>query len=61
MPDWYPVILAAKFLEVAPWDLVKQPQAWTDWALGARLAEAEGAKGAQRAAKQRQKPRHRGR
>jgi len=40
MPDWYPLIRAARYLGVAPWELATQPIAWQDWALMAENAEA---------------------
>ena len=40
IPDWYPLIVAARYLGVAPWTLAKQPRYWEDWALVARAAEA---------------------
>lgn len=39
-PTWYPLLKAAKYLGVAPWDLAKQPMWWTEIALAARGAEA---------------------
>lgn len=39
VPDWYQAIAAAKYLGVAPWDLLEQPQIWTDWALSGAGAE----------------------
>ncbi|MDE2100092.1 MAG: hypothetical protein KGL39_22750 [Patescibacteria group bacterium] len=41
MPDYYPVIRAARYLGVPPWDLLKQPRAWVDWALTCEAAESE--------------------
>lgn len=41
MPDWYPVISAARYLGVPPWELVEQPSEWMDWALAAQSAESE--------------------
>lgn len=41
MPDWYPLIKAAKYLQVAPWDLADQPPEWIAWAQAAAWAEAE--------------------
>lgn len=40
-PDWYRLIAAAKYLGVAPWDLLEQPAIWTEWALMAGEADAE--------------------
>lgn len=41
MPDWWPLLQAAKYLGVAPWDLARQPAYWMRWALTAMGAEAE--------------------
>jgi hypothetical protein len=38
-PDWYVTVQAAKWLGVAPWDLMKQPLYWTHWGLAGRSAE----------------------
>lgn len=38
IPDWAPVISAAKAMGVAPWELVKQPKIWQTW--GNAYAEA---------------------
>ena len=40
-PDWYPLLRAARYLGVAPWDLMQQSSLWTGWALTAERAEAE--------------------
>jgi hypothetical protein len=40
MPEWYPLIRAARYLGVAPWELQAQPIAWQDMALMAENAEA---------------------
>lgn len=40
MPEWYPLIRAARYLGVAPWELQAQPIAWQEWALMAENAEA---------------------
>lgn len=39
VPDWYTIIYAAKYLGVAPWDLLDQPSVWLEWALDAQSAE----------------------
>jgi hypothetical protein len=39
MGDWYPVLRAAKYLGVAPWDLLEQNPLWVQWALDAETAE----------------------
>lgn len=41
LPDWYPVIKAAQYLQVAPWDLMRQPKAWITWAHQAQAAEQQ--------------------
>lgn len=33
MPDWYPLIVAAKELGVPPWELERQPTYWRERAL----------------------------
>lgn len=38
-PEWYPLLRAARYLNVAPWELIERPQTWTDWALAAESAE----------------------
>jgi len=38
-PDWYPVVQAAKYLGVAPWELMQQSIYWRDKALIAMTAE----------------------
>ncbi|MCX7669312.1 MAG: hypothetical protein N2439_04490 [Anaerolineae bacterium] len=43
MPDWWPVIQAARYLGVAPWELARQPVFWLNAALLAQGAEAEAA------------------
>lgn len=40
-PDWYPLLKAAKWLGVPPWELVDQPQVWMEWALIADAAESD--------------------
>jgi hypothetical protein len=39
IPDWYETIRAAKYLRVAPWDLLDQPVFWRNAALSAERAE----------------------
>lgn len=39
LPDWYVVIRAARYLGVAPWDLVPQSSLWLGWALASERAE----------------------
>lgn len=38
-PDWYPLIQAAKYLGVPPWDLAAQPVIWRNWAFASMRAE----------------------
>lgn len=40
-PAWYPVMQAAKYLGVAPWELMEQSIWWRDKALIAMSAENE--------------------
>lgn len=40
MPDWYPLIRAARYLGVPPWELARQPATWMEWALTSEAAEA---------------------
>ena len=40
LPDWYPLIRAAKYLGVAPWDLLQQPLFWQQKALLAEKVES---------------------
>lgn len=42
MPDWYPLLRAARLMHIAPWELARQPTCWINWALTAELAECEG-------------------
>lgn len=39
-PEWYELIVAAKYLRVAPWELLERPVVWKAWALAAASAEA---------------------
>ena len=39
VPDWYITVRAAKYLGVAPWELLDRPVIWTSWALEASNAE----------------------
>jgi hypothetical protein len=41
MPDWYPLLRAAKYLNVPPWELLDQPLWWREKALIAERVEAE--------------------
>lgn len=40
-PDYYFVIRAAKYLGVAPWELLEQHPLWQDWAFVCQSAENE--------------------
>lgn len=44
MPDWYPLVRAARYLKVAPWELLDRPVAYLHWALAAEAAENEAQK-----------------
>lgn len=39
MPQWYILIRAARYLGVAPWEMMDQPKVWIEWALAAESAE----------------------
>jgi hypothetical protein len=39
VPDWYTHIRVAKYLGVAPWQLLEQSEAWCLWGLDAMNAE----------------------
>ena len=43
VPDWYPLIRAARYLGVPPWELAKQPSMWMTLALMSEKAEVEAA------------------
>jgi len=43
-PDWYPLLQAARYLRVAPWDLIDQNIFWRRIALDAQAAEAHARK-----------------
>ncbi len=45
MPEWYPLLRAARYLGVAPWELMRQPATWMDWANMAQDAEIVAARG----------------
>ena len=51
-PDWYATIQAAKYLGVAPYDLLEKGVIWRDWALKAMTAEHQ----AQKILEQNKKP-----
>lgn len=41
LPDWYPLLRAARYMGVAPWDLYERPVHWTIWAITSENAENE--------------------
>jgi hypothetical protein len=41
LPDWYPLLRAARYLKVAPWELLEHAAAWQHWAILAENAENE--------------------
>lgn len=55
LPDWYVLIRAARYLKVAPWELLKQPQQWQLWASEAEAAEGKAQQQKQDAEKRRAK------
>ncbi|MDW8006428.1 MAG: hypothetical protein RMJ05_06885 [Thermomicrobium sp.] len=40
-PAWYRVIRAARYLGVAPWELLEREAVWFTWGLAAEAAEAK--------------------
>ncbi|NLF14542.1 MAG: hypothetical protein GX597_22360 [Anaerolineaceae bacterium] len=40
-PEWYPLLRAARYLRVPPWELAGQPLVWQEWALVSEAAERE--------------------
>lgn len=40
-PEWYPLLRAARYLGVAPWELLERPRVWVDWAGTAEAAELD--------------------
>lgn len=52
-PEWYSHLKAAKYLGVAPWDLLEQPVHWREWAIQAERAEQESQKQIEEAQKRR--------
>lgn len=38
LPDWYPLVRAAHYYGVGPWELLERPRAWVDWARQAESA-----------------------
>jgi hypothetical protein len=41
VPEWFRLLRAARYLGVAPWELLRQPLYWQEWALTAESVEAE--------------------
>ncbi len=41
LPDWYTLLRAARYLQVAPWELAARPMQWMEWALMSESAENE--------------------
>lgn len=41
MPEWFRLLRAARYLGVAPWELLRQPLYWQEWALTAEAVDAE--------------------
>jgi hypothetical protein len=41
LPEWYSLLRAARYLQVAPWELAARPVQWMDYALIAETAEHE--------------------
>lgn len=39
VPDWYRLLVAARYLGVPPWDLAQKPLWWMNIALAAQSAE----------------------
>jgi hypothetical protein len=39
VPDWYPLVRAARYLGVSPWELAGQPTTWRHIALASERAE----------------------
>jgi hypothetical protein len=39
VPDWYYLLRAARYLGVAPWELIQQEMAWFNLALQCEAAE----------------------
>jgi hypothetical protein len=44
VPAWYTTIQAARYLGVAPWELLEQPLFWQETALASQRAESSAAK-----------------
>ena len=56
-PDWFPLIRAARYLGVPPWELAAMPVCWRNWALIAQDVENTVQKEAQERAVAAQKAR----
>ncbi len=41
MPDWYPLMKAARWIGVNPWKLARKALVWQQWALAMEKAEKE--------------------
>lgn len=41
MPEWYPLVAAAHYLHVPPWELAERPSVWVEWALAAAGIDAQ--------------------
>jgi hypothetical protein len=39
MPDYYPFIRTARYLNVPPWELWEAPEVWIHWARACQNAE----------------------
>ncbi len=44
VPEWYMLVRAAKYLGVAPWEMLDRPTYWMEWALMGEAAENEAEK-----------------
>lgn len=53
--EWYALIREAKYLGVAPWDLLEQPMVWREWVAEAMTAEAAAERAAQRRSEKRRR------
>ena len=51
VPEWYELFVAAKYLGVAPWELLDQPVYWKEWAIAASSAEGSAKASLEAAAK----------
>lgn len=39
LPDWYALLMAARYMHVPPWELLERSSCWREWALDAIAAE----------------------